>query len=115
MKQKKSENDGVLVPGRYSMSVYPCGCSIGRVTLTGVVTSVGFCDEHLERARPVELDILGAVIGALAPASGAAMVVDTVQLGEDFVEYMRDRSDEDEATGEDAASELEGAVVDGRA
>lgn len=85
-----------LVPGRYSMTVYPCGCSVGRVHPEESAVSIGVCDEHL-RHSAVELALLAGVVSELGAVSGAPTVVDTVKMGEDFVEYMRERvGDEDE-------------------
>jgi hypothetical protein len=80
-----------LEQGRYSMEVYPCGCSVGRIVGEGTVTSVGLCEEHLKELPAVDLKGIAGVVAERAAASGKATVIDTVQMGDDFVEYIRER------------------------
>lgn len=97
-----------LVPGRYAMTVYPCGCSVCRMSERegGAVLSVGVCELHL-RGPAVELASLAVIVEARAEQSGLPMIVDTVKMGEDFVDYIRERGF--------GADEDEGLVIDGTA
>lgn len=97
-----------LVPGRYAMTVYPCGCSVCRTNerAGSAVMSVGVCELH-QRRPAVELALIAQVVDELGRQSGLPMIVDTVKMGEDFADYIRERGfgDGDEESG----------VVDGTA
>ena len=91
------------------MSVFPCGCSICRSNERsalggGAVMSVGVCEEH-QKGPSVELALLAGVVEARARSSGLPMIVDTVKMGDDFVDFIRSRNDALE----------EGEAVDGSA
>lgn len=88
-----------MIPGRYEMTIYPCGCSICRMRGKDVVMSVGVCEQH-QPEPSVALGMLAGVVAELAQTSGLPMLVDTVQMGEDFVDFVQARRDELEAMEE---------------
>lgn len=92
-----------LVAGRHSMTVYPCGCSVGHLDRAHI-TSVGVCELHMRRPA-VELALMARVVEELGRSAGPPMVIDTVKMGDDFVQYMAERG-----IGDDAEEPVDGTA-----
>lgn len=79
----------MLKVGRYALMLYPCGCSVVRISETGRVASAGLCDGHLEDAQAGALMTgMGCAVAILGGESGKPSVVDTVRMGGDFADYV---------------------------